>query len=112
MVREFVVATRNRTGRTGRGHGKVPGDAHVHNIGVAKDRHESRWPAIGLGPVARKGEKSYGKSVRTYTVGGLNVRQTTGGASLLEHHPLPPFPAHKIHHNTIKSFADVSILSS
>lgn len=58
VVRQFAVAAGNRTGRTGRRHGTVPGDAHVHHVGAAEDRHESRRAATGAGPVARKGERS------------------------------------------------------
>lgn len=52
MVCEPAVAARNRTGRTRRGHGTISGDAHVHHVSSAENRHESRRTAIGFGSVA------------------------------------------------------------
>lgn len=58
VVCELIVAAGNRTGRARRRHGKVPGDAHVHNFGVTEDRHESRRSSIGVGLVTRKSEEN------------------------------------------------------
>jgi len=59
VVCKPAVAARNRTGRTRWGHGKILGDAHVHHVGIAKDRHESRRAPTGVGLVARKSEWFY-----------------------------------------------------
>lgn len=56
MVCQLTVAARNRTGRARWGHGKVPGDAHVHNVGFTKNGHESRRTPTGFRFVTRKGQ--------------------------------------------------------
>ena len=40
MVHQFVVPAGDRAGGAGRGHGEVPGHAHVHHLRPAEDRHE------------------------------------------------------------------------
>ena len=55
MVRQPLIAARNRAGGAGRGDGAVPGHAHVHHLGLAEDRYEGRWAAACAGVATSKG---------------------------------------------------------
>ena len=56
VVRQPPLPAGDRAGRAGRGHGALPGHAHVHHVGAAEDGHEGRGAAAGAGSATQEGE--------------------------------------------------------
>ena len=87
MVHLPAVAAGDRAGGAGRGHGAVPGHAHVHHLRPAEDRHEGRGAPARPGAAAREGDVTITCPGRVIAVSGIvpSLPSEHRAAELLAH---------------------------